>query len=77
VDTKIVDVRPGDTFLLCSDGLNGELDDAEIAAVLCSTPRPVAAVEQLLDLAIVKGGRDNVTVVLVCLEAPPADRLVG
>ena len=34
VDTRIVDVRPGDAFLLCSDGLHGELDDDEIAAIL-------------------------------------------
>ena len=77
VDTKIVDVRPGDTFLLCSDGLHGELDDEEIAAVLRSTRRPAVAAEELLDRAILKGGRDNVTVVLVCLEAPSPDRLVG
>ncbi len=32
VDVKIVDIRPGDAFLLCSDGLHGEMDDEEIAA---------------------------------------------
>jgi protein phosphatase len=67
VDTKIVDVRAGDTFLLCSDGLHGELDDDEIAALLRACPHPSEAARWLVDAAIGKGGRDNVTAVVVAL----------
>jgi protein phosphatase len=68
VDAKIVDVRPGDAFLLCSDGLHGELDDDEIAAILRERAHPAEAVGRLIDRAKEKGGRDNVTAVLVRLD---------
>ena len=69
VDVRIVDVRPGDAFLLCSDGLHGELDDDEIAGVLREHPTPMDAVGQLIDTANDKGSADNVTAVLVQLSA--------
>jgi PPM family protein phosphatase len=69
VDVRIVDVRPGDAFLLCSDGLHGELDDDEIAGVLREHPTPMDAVSQLIDTANDKGSADNVTAVLVQLSA--------
>ncbi len=74
VDTRIVDIRPGDTFLLCTDGLHGEVSHEEIAAVLRSSGQPAEAVGRLVDLANEKGGPDNVTVVLVRLHdgAPQA-----
>jgi protein phosphatase len=54
-------------FLLCSDGLTDMLDDAEIAACL---DRPNAeAVPRLLEAAMAAGGRDNVSIVLVSVEA--------
>jgi protein phosphatase len=71
IDTRIVDLRPGDDYLLCSDGLHGEVDDAEIAAILREQESPSAAVERLLDRAIEHGGGDNVTAVVVRL-APAA-----
>jgi protein phosphatase len=52
----------GDTFLLCSDGLSGQVEDAEIGAVLVSLP-PAEAVQALVDLANLRGGPDNITVV--------------
>ncbi len=69
VDTRIVDLRPGDAFLLCSDGLHGELDDAEIVSLLRAHPNPVTAVAKLIDRANEKGSANNVTVVLVRLDA--------
>jgi len=68
VDMRIVDVRSGDAFLLCSDGLTGELDDGEIGAILREHDDPITAVAHLIDTANEKGGSDNVTVVLVQLE---------
>jgi protein phosphatase len=65
VDTIHVDTAPGDRFLLCSDGLHGYLKDHEIGAHMAKEPK--AAVEELVDLANHRGGRDNITVVLVSL----------
>ncbi|MGD0384055.1 MAG: hypothetical protein ABSA77_11075, partial [Thermoguttaceae bacterium] len=53
---------PGDTFLLCSDGLTGQVQDAEIGAVLVCLP-PAEAVQALVDLANLRGGPDNITVI--------------
>jgi len=60
-----LDLRPGDTIVLCSDGLHGELRDDEIAAVLSDNLPLDAAVERLVEEALAKGGRDNVTVMLL------------
>jgi PPM family protein phosphatase len=54
--------QPGDTFLLCSDGLTGQVQDAEIGAVLTCLP-PTEAVRALIDLANLRGGPDNITAV--------------
>src|SRR5262249_18318401 len=69
VDTKIVDTRTGDAFLLCSDGLHGALADDEIAAVLRERADLADAVGRLIELANESGGKDNVTAVLVRLDA--------
>ncbi len=57
------------TFLICSDGLTKELDDARItevlASALSSAGDPASAVELLLDAALAAGGHDNITIVLV------------
>ncbi len=56
--------QAGDTFLLCSDGLSGQVQDAEIGAVLVCLP-PAEAVQALVDLANLRGEPDNITVVCV------------
>jgi len=58
-------LRRGDRILLCSDGLNEELTDAEIAALLRANELPDRAAEALIAAALDKGGRDNVTVVVI------------
>ncbi|MEU4802957.1 protein phosphatase 2C domain-containing protein [Actinosynnema sp. NPDC023587] len=55
----------GERFVLCSDGLTGELEDAEIAAVLRDVADPDRAAGELVRRAVDAGGRDNVTVVVV------------
>lgn len=58
------EIKIGDRFLLCSDGITDILSDGEIADIL-SRDIPVAkTVEILVDRALKKGGRDNITVVL-------------
>ena len=63
-------LRRGDWLLLCSDGLNDELEDGEIAAVLKSHPEVDAAADGLIAAALAKGGKDNVSVVLVEYDGP-------
>lgn len=59
----------GDTFLLCSDGLTGQVTDEEIGALLeCMTPADAAQV--LIDLANLRGGPDNITVIVVRVTGP-------
>jgi serine/threonine protein phosphatase PrpC len=65
VDSWILPIVRGDRFLLCSDGLVDEVDDAAIAEILIRYTDPQAAAEELVDVANANGGRDNVTVVIV------------
>lgn len=57
--------RDGDLFLLCSDGLTGMLEDAEIAECLSAEQGLEGAGEELVRRANERGGLDNITVVLV------------
>jgi protein phosphatase len=54
----------GDTFLLCSDGLSGQVNDQEIGLIMGALA-PRDAVRALVDLANLRGGPDNITVVIV------------
>ncbi len=67
VDVDWLTVVPytGDRFLLCSDGLFGEVDEGRIASVLRRLEDPDDAAHELVRLANDGGGRDNVTVVVV------------
>lgn len=56
-------IETGDTFLLCSDGLVGEVPDDEIGALL-ATLDPDEAARALVDLANLRGGPDNITVIV-------------
>lgn len=58
-------VRPGDVFLLASDGLTSVLDDERLASMMSPAGEPGTQVDALVDLANRGGGRDNVTVVIV------------
>ncbi|MHB0956412.1 MAG: PP2C family protein-serine/threonine phosphatase [Pirellulaceae bacterium] len=57
-------VELGDTFLLCSDGLTGLVEDDEIGPILACLP-PHEAAQALTDLANLRGGHDNITVLVV------------
>ena len=64
----LVDLRPGDALLLCSDGLTKHVSNEEIAAVL---GRPASAEQMtraLVDAALAAGGTDNVSVVIARME---------
>ena len=55
----------GDRYLLASDGLMNEVDDAEIARTLRRLDDPDDAAHELVHMARTRGGRDNITVVVV------------
>ena len=62
-DLSVREARPGDRYLLCSDGLTGVVSDQELAAIL-SDGEPTGTVITLVDLALSRGAPDNVTVVV-------------
>jgi protein phosphatase len=62
-------VQQGDVFLLCSDGLTGRVEDAELGAILASIP-PSEAAQALIDLANLRGGPDNSTVIIARVTGP-------
>lgn len=65
VDVAEVPLASGDLVLLCSDGLTGELLDEEIRALIDDADTLEDALEKLIGAALWRGGRDNVTAVLV------------
>lgn len=62
-------IELGDTFLLCSDGLTGKVEDHEIGPILAELP-PDEAAQVLCDLANLRGGPDNITVIVVRVTGP-------
>lgn len=67
LDERSENIQDGDVFLLCSDGLTKELSDREIMNVLTSYETNDAT-QELIDLSLEHGGRDNITVALVRFE---------
>ena len=68
-------LRDNDTVLLCTDGLTKEVQDAELAAIL-DDPDCEQATQDLVELSLERGARDNVTVVVVRFEATTGTYLV-
>ncbi len=68
----------GDVFLLCSDGLSGPITDEELGALLQCLP-PEEAAETLVNLANIRGGPDNISVIIARVEgeAPASAELAG
>ncbi|MCE9544174.1 MAG: protein phosphatase 2C domain-containing protein, partial [Planctomycetia bacterium] len=63
-------IRAGDTFLICTDGLTGPVKDEEIGAILYSLG-PAEAARVLVDLANLRGGPDNISVVVARVNGAP------
>jgi len=73
IDTAVLDTRPGDVWLLCSDGLCGYVDDSDIEKILRRRQSLQGAVDSLIDKSLSHGAPDNVTVVLVETTAEPRE----
>jgi PPM family protein phosphatase len=65
----LLDARPGDRFLLCSDGLSDYVPDAAIEETLVSVPDPQQCAEALVKLTLQGGAPDNVTVLVADIAA--------
>jgi serine/threonine protein phosphatase PrpC/CRP-like cAMP-binding protein len=72
VDTLMLEVLPGDSFVLASDGLTGYLETTEELAPYLANDGDTAT-KQLVELAKNRGGKDNITVVLVRLGGDEKD----
>lgn len=65
IDIKTHELREGDRYLLCSDGLSGHVDDEEMLELLKDSTDLTLAAEELVARANRAGGNDNITVVLI------------
>lgn len=73
VDPFDIEIQAGDILVFCSDGLNTEVGDAQIAALATKATSSEEAVQRLIQLANENGGEDNVSVgVIRVLEAAAA-----
>jgi protein phosphatase len=68
VDLTSQQVRLGDTLVLCSDGLSGQVRASDIARIVSEDPDLVAVCRKLIDLANENGGPDNITVIAARFE---------
>jgi serine/threonine protein phosphatase PrpC/CRP-like cAMP-binding protein len=73
VDTLLFDIIPGDTFLLCSDGLHGYTEDPNDLAEMLSKESVADIPSSLIDLANTRGGKDNISAVVLRAVADPDD----
>ena len=69
VDTRSEQLEPGDIILLCSDGLFNYVDGAELAQITFSSSDPERICKQLVALANQRGGRDNISVVIIRVDS--------
>lgn len=70
------DMRPGDVFLVASDGLTGMVDDRRLQQLLLARSGPGRIVDSLIAEANGRGGLDNITAIVVqvvAFDAPPAE----
>ena len=72
-DYSTLRVAAGQRILICSDGLTKELTEFGIRHYLATSPSPERAVAELVAASLANGGRDNVTVVVVDVEADVRD----
>ncbi len=69
-DVRWLRIEDGDTLLLCSDGLTDMVDDAAVADRLSRGEPSQQAARGLLDMALERGGRDNITIVVAGYTIP-------
>lgn len=73
-DFFVLPLSGAERLLLCSDGVNGMIDDQAIADILASTSDPRDAADRVVAAAVAAGGRDNATAVVVDVVGLVPDR---
>jgi serine/threonine protein phosphatase PrpC len=68
IDTAIFDTRPGDRWMLCSDGLSSYVADDKMSTILATVRTAQGAADRLVKESLDHGAPDNVTVVLVDID---------
>ena len=68
-DLWVFPPSPGERFVICSDGLSNELSREQIRRIVAEVDDPQQAAAALVAAAVEAGGRDNVTVIVVALDA--------
>jgi protein phosphatase len=77
-DLSIREVRAGDRYLICSDGLSGVVSHQTMEDTLASYQGPQETVQELIQLALRGGGPDNITVIIAdVLDIDSGDTLAG
>ncbi|CBG71611.1 MULTISPECIES: Stp1/IreP family PP2C-type Ser/Thr phosphatase [Streptomyces] len=77
-DLSIREVRAGDRYLICSDGLSGVVSHQTMEDTLASYQGPQETVQELIQLALRGGGPDNITVIIAdVLDLDTGDTLAG
>ncbi|MFJ3905225.1 Stp1/IreP family PP2C-type Ser/Thr phosphatase [Streptomyces sp. NPDC090025] len=77
-DLSIREVRAGDRYLVCSDGLSGVVSHQTLEETLASYQGPQETVQELIQLALRGGGPDNITVIIAdVLDVDGGDTLAG
>ena len=64
-----VRMKKKDVYMLCSDGLSDMVEDSEIRNILSETGSPAEAARQLVELALYRGGKDNITVIVLGIKS--------
>ena len=72
VDSMVLDTRPGDRWMLCSDGLSGVVGFDELLEMLSADAGAKQVADRLVKASLDGGAPDNVTVVVVDIGEPPA-----
>jgi serine/threonine protein phosphatase PrpC len=75
VDTLLMDLLAGDVLLLCSDGLHGHVRDEELPGLLSRQTAASDLPRALVDLANERGGKDNITALVIECRGAEADSL--
>lgn len=75
IDTQVLDTRPGDRWVLCSDGLSSYVTEDRLASILSTVRSAQSAADQMVKESLDHGAPDNVTVIIADIDA--GDAAVG
>jgi serine/threonine protein phosphatase PrpC len=67
IDTGIESVQPGDLYLISTDGLHDSISDEDIEQILGENGDIHIACDRLVDLALKKRGKDNITLIIILI----------